>query len=190
MAGVHGNTHAHSRGPAQPGAAAARQVAAGDPAGGGSGSRSRSRQSVEPSVSSGNSGSPRLTEALLAELEAQQKLQARKEKAADGHGEALTFPRPGVFIALHTALLMMPCSFQDALNLKQLIQRSGDATCERPGMQVLGILAEFLQIGKVTAVGLMRRTDMGVAGCSGAVCGHGESCKEGGKRQREEPDRV
>ncbi|KAK9917635.1 hypothetical protein WJX75_006667 [Coccomyxa subellipsoidea] len=86
VAGVHGNTRAHSRGPAQPGAAAARQVAAGDPAGGGSGSRSRSRQSVEPSVSSGNSGSPRLTEALLAELEAQQKLQARKEKAADGHG--------------------------------------------------------------------------------------------------------
>lgn len=48
----------------------------------------RARRGVESSALSSGSGGPRLTEALLAELEAHHKLQAGKEKLVDVHGEA------------------------------------------------------------------------------------------------------
>ena len=80
----------HSRAQPQAGPAAARQpLPAGDRAGGG-GSRSV-RLSGEASFGSSNSNGPRLTEALLADLETQQKLHARKEKL-DVHGGISSAP--------------------------------------------------------------------------------------------------
>ena len=78
-------TGTHGRSDARQPPATVREVAARQRAEDGGG---RSRRGAESSALSSGSGGPRLTETLLAELEAQHKLQARKEKLVDVHGEA------------------------------------------------------------------------------------------------------
>ena len=93
----------------QAGPAAARQPQAAELGTGGY-SGSRVRPSGERSLPSNNSSSPRLTEALLAELESQQKLHARKEKLVDVHGEDLTFLLPAMVVALPGSLVECPAA--------------------------------------------------------------------------------
>ncbi|BDA48622.1 hypothetical protein COCOBI_12-3030 [Coccomyxa sp. Obi] len=78
---AHGHSQARQATPG-PAAAASRTAAAPERAEDGG---SRARRAVESSALSSGSGGPRLTEALLAELEAHHKLQARREKLVDVH---------------------------------------------------------------------------------------------------------